>query len=121
MERIDISEWTRRRAGALLGRTFQVAANFVPLPVVVSTGGGFTVKATLVGLVITLPQKPTFEQLDALPRRTGRIIDIFENALLASDDLNVAERRRAMELSALIENTPNGSVQVTPAFYGRDP
>lgn len=121
METIDISEWTRRRAGAALGAVFQTAANFIPAPVVFTSGQGLTVKGTLVGLVVTLPKKPSFAELDVLPGRTGFVLDIFENAIVGTDDLQIQSRTWFADIKRWLPVTPNGTVIVMPAFFGRDP
>lgn len=121
METFSLSDWAKRRALSEIGAALQSAANFVPLPIVVTTGTGKLVKGTLVGLVFTFPERPGFGQIEGIPQTFGLVLDYHERAIRGFDSLDTKDREWVMELDRLLLQNEGGTVTVMPAFYGQDP
>lgn len=121
MEQIPIDIWVKRRVGAAVGGIAQTAANMLPLPVAVGTGGGFSVKATLAGIAITMPPKPRFQELEGINPNVGVMVDIFEAALLGQTVAGQSDRIWVTDIKHLQPTGPNGTPMLASAFFGQDP
>lgn len=122
METYSVRTWSVRRALGELKIQLEQLGAAIPLGEAFQYGPLVVVKVAATAIVHALPDKPTFAQLEGLPKDKARILDTVDFAI-RTDNLGTAFSRAtyAWFWKFTIQDGDVGVVYVWPAFYGFDP